>query len=93
MPLGAFNRTLYQLVEREIVIKVGRRFATGELDDVRDQTGELLELRHDARQGRSALRWRQPLEVAQDLDIGPQARERSAQLVAGIHDQLTLRAE
>ena len=63
----------------------------GELDELGDEVGELVDLELDALRGR-AVRWSgvEPIGAVEELGVGPQARERRAQLVARVGDELLL---
>ena len=52
--------------------------------------GQLVQLLDDVGPQRLALVGRQPVGVLERLDVGPQAGDRRAQLVAGVGDQLAL---
>ena len=62
----------------------------GQLDDVADQGGHLLELGVHVGEQLGPVRLGQVLDPEQHLDVGAQAGERGAQLVAGVRDELGL---
>ncbi len=71
--------------------RVGRVVA-GELDQVADERGQLLELRHQVgAQPRAVAGVRRPA-AGEYLEVGPQRGQRRAQLVRGVGDELALRA-
>ena len=82
-----------ELVQRDILLRRLRRVAAGQLDDVGDQPGELVELGDDAVEQRASLVDRQPIDVVQHLDVGAKAGQRRTQLMARVEDQLPLLAE
>ena len=81
----------HDLVDAHVVHDVARLRAARELDDVADERGELVELRDDVGAQALALVLGQPVGVLQHLDVGAQARDRRAQLVAGVGDEMALR--
>ena len=73
---------------------VGQRLVAGQLDQVADQRGQLLDLgAHVVEQLGAGLR-RQPrrrlVGLGEQVEVGAQRGERGAQLVAGVGDQLAL---
>ena len=66
---------------------------TREVDQVADQAGELLELLDDVGEQRLALVVGDQVGVGEDLDVGADARDRRAQFVRCIGDELALRAQ
>ena len=96
---GARRRTrasgpVDELGEVDRLDDVGQRLVTGQLDEVADQGGELLDLGAHVveqlgprlRPGGRAL----AVGLAEQVEVGAQRGERRAQLVAGVGDQLPL---
>ena len=85
---------LDELVEPDVVeLRIGAALAARELDHVRDECGELVELGDDVGPKRRELVGRQPIGLLERLDVRAQARDRRAQLVARVGDELALRLD
>ena len=63
----------------------------GELDEVADQRGQLLQLRDEIRAQPVAVAGVGRTAAGEHLEVGPQRGERRAQLVRGVGDELALR--
>ena len=95
---GARSRTrrhgaVDDLGEVEGLHHVGERLVAGQLDQVPDEGGELLELRADVVQQLLALLGRQPaggVGLGEQVEVRAQRGQRRAQLVAGVGDQPAL---
>ncbi len=93
MTAGALHRLADQAIESDVG---GRRVdlvAASELDHIGDQRAELLGSRIEPDEDAAALGRRQVLVLAQDLDVRAQARDRRAELVGGVGDELALGAD
>ena len=62
----------------------------GEVDQVADEVGQLLELVDDVGEQRAAVLVGEQVGVDEDLDVGAEAGERRAELVGGVGDELAL---
>ena len=89
-PVG---HALDDLVEPHLVLGLARLRAARQLDDVRHERGQLVQLGDDVGPERLELRRRQPLRVLERLDVRAQARDRRAQLVARVRHELALRLD
>ena len=92
-PAHALDHGTHDLVQAHLLrcaVEVG---ATRELHHVAHERGELRELRFDVAAQALLILRREPVALAQHLDVRLQARDRRAQLVAGIGDQVTLRLD
>jgi hypothetical protein len=94
-PAGALDGVRDDPVEADVVggPPVGGSLAhgpTGELHDVADERGELVELLDDVPAQTLAILGLQARGVLEDLDVGAQGGDRGAQLVAGVGDQVAL---
>ena len=78
-------------IETNVLGLGGPLIAARELDELGDEHGHLLELLGDVAQQALALSGRQLLVPREHLDVGAQARQRRAQLVRGVGDELSLR--
>ena len=87
------QRLLRDPVQAHVVGLGARLVAAGELDQVVDQRRQLLGLLDHVGQHRVALLGVQLVGRKQDLDVRPQARDRGAELVRGVGDELTLGAD
>ena len=71
------------------VLELGRRLlAARELDQLRDQVGHLAELLDDVGEQALALTGRKLAVAGEHFDVRPQARQRRAELVRGVGDEL-----
>ena len=86
----ALDHRTRDLVDAHVVDGVAGLGATGELDDVRDERRQLVELLDDVRPQGFALGLRQALRLLQRLDVRSQACDRGAQLVARVRHQPAL---
>ena len=70
----------------------GRGLVAGQLDEVADEGGQLLELRADVGRAARCARRRaaSAAGLGEQVDVGAQRGERGAQLVAGVGDQPAL---
>ena len=89
--LGALHERAHDLVDAHVVHDVARLGAAGQLDDVAHERRQLVELRDDVGAQALAIGLGQPVGVLQHLDVGAQAGDRRAQLVAGVRDEVALR--
>ena len=78
-------------VELDVVEALGRPRSAGELDDVADEAGQLVELADDVGAKRGQVGGRSRSRVLEHLDVRAEARDRGAQLVARVGDQVALR--
>ena len=92
-PLGPLDQLTRDLVEAHVVDDVARLRPARQLDDVADQRRQLVELGDDVGAQARALLLGQAVGVLQHLDVGAQARDRRAQLVACVGDQVALRLD
>ena len=90
-PLEAIDERGDERVELDVVEAVGRTRAARELDDVADERGQLVELGDDVGAQVGEILGREPIGVLEHLDVGAQARDRRAQLVARVGDEVALR--
>ena len=89
----ALDRGRHELVEPQRLGWVARDLAVaGELDEVADQLAELLELGDEVAPQALAVGGRQVAAGAEHLEVGAQRRERRAQLVRRVGDELALGA-
>ena len=88
--LRALDQRGDDAVDADVVEHAPGLAAARELDDVADQRRQLVELGDDVRAQRGALVLGQPVGVLERLDVRPQARDRRAQLVAGVGDEVAL---
>ena len=91
--LGPLDERAHDLVDAHVVDDVARLRAARELDDVADERGQLVELRDDVGAQALALGLGQPVGVLEHLDVGAQAGDRRAQLVAGVGHEVALRLD
>ena len=89
--LGALDELAHDLVDADVVDDVARLRAARELDHVADERRQLVELRDDVGAQARALLLGQAVGVLQHLDVGAQARDRRAQLVARVGHEVALR--
>ena len=89
--LGALDELAHDLIDAHVVDDIARLGAAGQLDDVADERGQLVELRDDVGAQARALLLGQAIGVLEHLDVGAQARDRRPQLVARIGHEMTLR--
>ena len=82
--------SLHEQVEAERL--AGRRLlvAPGQLGQVADEVGQLLELHEDVVDQHGAVLDAQLVDPADHLEVGAQAGQRGAQLVGGVEHQLAL---
>jgi hypothetical protein len=92
-PLGPLHEDLDNAVDPDIVEHPSRLAPPGQLDDVADQGGQLVELVEDVGSQRGALVLRQPVGILDRLDVRSQAGDRRAQLVARVGDEVALRLD
>ena len=88
--LGAGDGFADEVVEADVLALLGRLVAAGELDQVRDEHPQLSRLLLDVGEQPGTLVGRQGLGLGEDLDVGAQGRDRGAELVRGVRDQLPL---
>ena len=79
-------------VEPDVLGLVRGFLGAGQLDQLRDQRRHLAELLDDVGEQPFPLARRQRALAGEHLDVGPEARERRAQLVRGVGDELSLLA-
>ncbi len=89
----ARHRLLHELIEPHVLDRVGRLLLARQLDEVADQAAQLLQLLDDVAQQPPPLLLGQPRRQRQHLDVRAQARQRRAQLVRGVGDELPLAAD
>ncbi|MEZ5098238.1 MAG: hypothetical protein R3C15_00160 [Thermoleophilia bacterium] len=90
-PSRALHGVLHELVELHLRrLQVGRPVGR-DLDEVRDEAAHLLELAHHVGEQRGALLLAHGGVAREHLDVRAQARQRRAQLVRRVRDELTLR--
>jgi hypothetical protein len=87
---GALDDGVQDLVDADLVGQLAGAGAAGELDHVGHERGQLVELPDHVRPQGLALMGGQAVGLAKGLDVGAQAGDRRAQLVAGVGDQLAL---
>ncbi len=90
--LWTATASLHEQVEAQRL--AGRRLlvAAGELGQVADEVGELLELHEDVVDEHGAVLGAQLVDAADHLEVRPEAGERCPQLVGRIEHQLALGA-
>ena len=81
----------YQEVEAERLGRGRELVASGQFGHVADQVGQFLELDQHVVHQHGSVRLGELVNPADDLQIGAQAGERSAELVGGIEHELALR--
>ena len=81
----------HELVELELLEVALGRVLAGELDEVADERGQLAQLRQQVLAQLRALLGRQLGRAREQLDVGLHGRQRRAQLVRRVGDQLALR--
>ncbi len=86
----ALDDGLHDLVQAHLAGQLARRRAARELHHVGHEGGQLVELGDHVRPQRLALVGRQAVGLPQRLDVGAQAGDRRAQLVAGVGHELAL---
>jgi hypothetical protein len=91
--LCPLDDALGELVEADVLEMKVPLAAAGELDDVGDECCQLVELSGDIAQEAFAVAFAQRDALAEEVDVRAQARERSAQFVRGVGDELPLRAD
>ena len=91
MPARALDRGRDQAVEPHVLHRglVGLLVA-GELDQVADERAQLLQLGDQVRAQPVAVAGVGRAAAGEHLEVGAQARERRAQLVRGVGDELAL---
>jgi len=88
---GALHDRVHHSVQAHVVRHVPGLRAPGQLDDVGHERGQLVELLDDVRPKALALVGREPIRLLECLDVRAQARDRRAELVARVGDQMSLR--
>ena len=92
-PPHARDRVGHEHVQADVLDGVVSLAVPAELDEVADEPRELLELRDDVGCHLPALGGVGHVVPREDLDIGPDARQRRSQLVRGIRDEVALRGD
>ena len=90
MPARALHGLGHERVEADVLHRVGRLLAAGELDHVAHERGELLRLLDDVGEQGAALLGREPVAVEQHLGVRAQGGHRRAQLVRRVGHELAL---
>ena len=93
-PVGALDEhgVLDEQVEAQRLAGLRQLVATGELGQVADEVGELLQLHQDVVDQHGAVLGAQLVDAADHLEVRPQAGQRRPQLVRRVEHQLALRA-
>ena len=81
------------LVESQLFERHRYLFVASDLDEIVDQFRHPLHLAHEIAEHLLSLGGIRRLSALEQLEVGAQAGERRAQLVRGVGDQLTLRAQ
>ena len=81
------------LVEAHVLDRERRLLVAREVDEVGDERREPLHLRHEVVEQLRAIVFVGRLPALEELEVRAQARERRAQLVRRVGDELALRAE
>ncbi len=91
-PVGVLHRhrVAHEEVEPQRLPRRRLLVAPGQLGQVADEVGELLELHQDVVDQDRAVLGAQLVDAADDLEVGAQAGEGRAQLVGRVEDELTL---
>ena len=90
-PLGALDDALGQRAEVDVLeIAILGPPLDGEVDELGHERAELLELEGRGFEELALLVRVHVGSACEQLDVGPQGRERRAQLVAGVHHELVL---
>ena len=87
------ERLLDEPVEADVLVAPRRQVAARDLDQVGHELGELLALLDHVGEQPVAVLLVERAACEQHLDVRAQARDRRAQLVRGVRDELALRAD